>query len=30
VGKALREREDLTVALTAAGDGLLLAVKHKP
>ncbi|MDR0594256.1 MAG: class I SAM-dependent methyltransferase [Bifidobacteriaceae bacterium] len=28
VGRELREREDLTVALNAAGDGLLLAVKR--
>ncbi|MDR1635368.1 MAG: class I SAM-dependent methyltransferase [Bifidobacteriaceae bacterium] len=28
VGRELRDREDLTVALNAAGDGLLLAVKR--
>ncbi|MDR2565851.1 MAG: class I SAM-dependent methyltransferase [Bifidobacteriaceae bacterium] len=28
VGRELREREDLTVALNAAGDGLILAVKR--
>ncbi|MDR2453464.1 MAG: class I SAM-dependent methyltransferase [Bifidobacteriaceae bacterium] len=28
VGKALRARDDLTLALSAAGDGLLIAVKR--
>jgi hypothetical protein len=28
VGKQVRAREDLTVAMNAAGDGLLIAVKR--
>jgi predicted O-methyltransferase YrrM len=28
VGKALRARQDLTVAMNPAGDGLLMAVKR--
>jgi predicted O-methyltransferase YrrM len=30
VDRELRERRDLTLAMTASGDGLLLAVKHAP